>query len=717
SSVYTANPDVFGPQQAIDGNHMGLSGWGAAPYFWGYSAPDNSGADPLPWWRVDLPTPSTIGSVVLWPRRDRSNIRFQNTILTVADAGNNVLYQQVFTTVPSGPKFVVNLVPPVANAQIVTIETTTNTPEIFLNLPEVELFAPLASAPTITFTTNLQNIAIQQNLPLTIGPVTAIVEGGIRPEDISYRWYRNGVAIPNMAGSWLNSYTAPSLAVVTNTGDKYKVEASVSGHGVFSTEITLTVTNDITPPTIVGTNFTVTATVALNLIFSELLDPQSATNSANYVLAGGPTLGAITLAADGKTVTVVVQNLLLGDLVDLTVSGVKDLAGNAMVAKHIVAASPQAPINYALSGIAYEDSVYGGTCVASRGIDGNTAGTWGANTIACTGGSIPGWWEVDLLQPRSIGSVVIYWRTDCCPRNADLDMVFYDSANTNATRTELLRIPISGDAGLGSAPFTQDFGAAPVNARVVHLEHRPETSTASDGGAWQLCVAEVMVLPPPTGLQVTSSPRSWTVNEGDRVLLKTTVTGSLPITYKWQRNGVDVPVATAMNLTFPAIAAAQAGTYTLVTSNSLRVRTSDPAVVVVNPRPSLANSLVARYTFDADTGTNNIVDTAPMNPAKTVMHDAVNNNTTWQPAIDGRNGVLQFDGTTAPYSEIEAIDHPDFDGPNTNAPLTLTMWIKTGPCDANPGNSGATLFDRLSGAQGYGAFSIQALDATGGGTN
>ena len=168
-----------------------------------------------------------------------SNIR-----LTVADQSNAALYQQVFTIQPSGPKFVVNFVPALANAKIVKIETTDATPDKFLNLPEVEVFAPLASAPTITFTTNLQPITINENLVPTFGPVAVTVDGGIRPEDISYRWFRNGVEIPNMAGSWMNSYTLPSRVTPANNGDKYKVQASVSGHGVFSAEVVLTVIAD-----------------------------------------------------------------------------------------------------------------------------------------------------------------------------------------------------------------------------------------------------------------------------------------------------------------------------------------------------------------------------------------------------------------------------------------------------------------------------------------
>ena len=710
SSCYLGDCTLYGPMQAIDGSHHGLTS--VSP--WAYSAPDDTaGVDPLPWWQVDLAAPQTVGSVVIWPRRDRTLTRFQNIRLTVADAGANVLYQQLFATLPGGPKYVVNLVPPVANAQSVKIEATEDTPDKFLNLPEVEVFAPLASAPAITFTTDLLPVTVEQNRPATFGPVVVTVDGGIRPEDISYRWYRNGVAIPNMAGSWLGSYTTANLAALADSGDKFKVEASVSGHGVLSTEVELTVTNDITAPVLASHNVAVTDLVRMNLVFSEMLDPVSARLAVNYVLAGGPTLGPVTLGADQQTVTLEIQNILLGDVIDLTVSGVKDLAGNTMTPAHIVAESPQEPINYARAGTARQDSNYGAS-VASRAIDGNTAGTWGAASIACTSGNEPGWWEVDLQATRTIGFVKIFWRTDCCPRNANIDLVVYDTAD-EATRVELSRQSISDETGLGSAPFTLELGATPLTGQVVRLEHRSDTPpngpSWNDGGL-QMCLAEVMLLPPPTGLQITTSPRNWSVYEGDRVLLKGAVMGASPITYQWQKDGVDVPGATAVDLTIEKITAAQAGVYTLVAQNAVRVRSSTPASVVVSPRPSLANSLIARYLFEEDTGAT-VVDSSPINASKTVMHDGINTGALWVGSVEGRSGVMQFDGTTSPYSVIEAVSHPDFDGPNTNQPITLTLWMKAPDCNDLPGNSGSMLFDRLSGAQGYGAISYQAADALG----
>jgi hypothetical protein len=715
SSYYAGNPDLYGPQQANDGNHMGLTGVASAPYYWGYSAPDNStpDVDPMPWWQVELPSEQTVGGVVLWPRRDRVLTRFLNIKLEMLNASAVVVHEQLYSVQPSGPKYVLNFAPAIAGVKTVKISTTAATPDKFLNLPEVEVFAPLASAPTITFTTNLPAaIAYEGGMSLTLGPVAVTVDGGLRPEEISYRWYKNGTAIPDAAGSWLKSYTTPPL---TASGDTYKVQASVPGHGVFSTEVAVSTTNN--PPIITTNYFGVTDVVRMYLQFSKPVTPATATNLANYVLDGGPTVDSVTLQADGKTVVLVIGNLLLGDTISLHVSGVQDLTGVAMLPKHITAQSPQDPINYARAGVATQDSDYSGT-VASRAIDGNTSGLWGTASIAATGGSIPGWWEVNLGALKTVGTIKLYWRTDCCPRNANLDMVIFDSADPG-TRTEVLRTSISTENGLGTTPFTIDLGAGVVG-QVVRIEHRSDTPTSGPGwsdGGWQLHLAEVQILPPPSGLQITSSPRSWTVNAGDRVVLRATASGTAPIAYQWQRNAANVAGATALDLVITNIAPTQAGNYTLVASNAVRVRTSSPATVAVNSRPALGESLIARYTFDADLGTN-VLDVAPMNPAKTIMHDGLNTGAFWEAsATDASNivrtGVMRFDGVTT-YSLVEAISHPDFDGPATNQPITVTFWMKAPAVDASlPGTGGSILFDRQSGAQGYGGYSIIYGDGAG----
>ncbi len=674
SSVYIGDAATYGPQQANDGNHNGLTP--GAP--WGYSAPDaTEGVDPLPWWQVELSAPQSIGSVVIWPRRDRTFARFEQIQLAVADASGNPLYQQVFAVQPSGTKFALNFVPALANGKTIKISTTANTPDKFLNLAEVEVFAPLASAPAITLVSNLQPVVAEQNHAARIGPVVAIADGGIRPEDISYRWYRNGVEMPGMAGSWLAALPL-SMPALTNSADTYKVQVSVPGYGMFSSEVALTVYADTNAPAVTTNYATITDAFFMNLVFSELLNPTTATDPANYSLDGGPTLGAITLNADGKSVSVVVQNLLPGDSAALHVSGVKDLAGNPMAPGFFTAPYPSVAINYARTGTATASSApYGG---AANAIDGNTSG----NNFAHTGNEDNAWWEVDLKAPKQIGMVKIYFRNGFNDRDKNIDLVILDDS-TN--RTELLRIPVSAE-NIPSNPSSITVSTA-ITGQIVRLEH-------PSGIAEYLCLSEVQVMPPPTGLIIAPNPINWTVFEGDRVILRSGASGQTPISTQWKLNGADIAGATGSELVITNISPANAGAYTFVATNATRSRASAPATVTVAPRPNLADSLVARYRFATDR-IEIVSDDAPLNPAKTVMHDGTN-TATWVTSVTDmntppvtRSGVLQFDGAT--FASISP--HTDLD----SRVGAIAFWMKG---VAGPGNFSAIMFDRRGGPNNWG---------------
>jgi hypothetical protein len=458
--------------------------------------------------------------------------------------------------------------------------------------------------------------------------------------------------------------------------------------------------------TIVSDQVQVTDQVRMFIVFSELVDSTTATNLSDYTLTGGPTVGNLSLGADGETVTMIVQNVVLGDNIALTVSGVKDLAGNTMATTNISAAIPQTPIDYALGGTASASSVYA-SAVASRAIDGNTAGNWGANSIACTSGNELGWWQVDLGAPKLIGNIKVWFRTDCCAsRNCNIDLVVYDTDNTN-TWQSVAEVALTGT---NPPPNTveADFGTG-VLGQVVYLYHTDATDISTDPNNSQLCMAEVQVFPPPTGLIVTPEPSSWNVYAGDRIFLRSGSTGQQPITTQWQHNGVNIPGATAPELVITNITPDQAGTYEFVATNAVRHRASQPANVLVNPRPPMANNLVARYLFTADGGTN-ILDDAPLGPAKTASHDGITSlngaSATWVSSVTDSNnvtrtGVIEFNGNDP--DQIEIPPHLDFDS-NVG---TIAFWIVCAP----PAVREALLFDRRGGTNNWGDLIVLNLDS------
>ena len=197
-----------------------------------------------------------------------------------------------------------------------------------------------------------------------------------------------------------------------------------------------------------------------------------------------------------------------------------------------------------------------------------------------------------------------------------------------------------------------------------------------------LSAAEVAILAPPS-LQFSIKPASQTAFIGDDVLL--TGVANMTSTYQWAFNGTNLAGATTTSLALTNVQAANAGPYTLIASNaSFGAITSAPAILTLNPRPSLPASLVARYNFDAAPVNNVIVDTG-----NGAGHPGTNLLATWAASVAGRSGVMQFSPLDA-GSQIVVPPHPDFD--TTRG--TIGFWMKTPGNDPTFGQFASILFDR-----------------------
>jgi hypothetical protein len=115
--------------------------------------------------------------------------------------------------------------------------------------------------------------------------------------DVSYQWQREGVDIPNANSP---RYETPPLALADN-GSHYRCLVGVPGLSVASTQVTLGVTADTTPPMVDSVEGSLNLS-RITLHFSEPINPGDATNLANYALSGGLTATNIVLAPDKTTV-------------------------------------------------------------------------------------------------------------------------------------------------------------------------------------------------------------------------------------------------------------------------------------------------------------------------------------------------------------------------------------------------------------------------------
>ena len=141
-----------------------------------------------------------------------------------------------------------------------------------------------------------------------------------------------------------------------------------------------------------------------------------------------------------------------------------------------------------------------------------------------------------------------------------------DATDTN----QVLRIGGRDEAGgyttfIGMMDDVQFYNAALATNDIAFLFNNPGQ----------------VILPPLVPVITQQPQQTQTVAEGATVTLSATAEARNPLNYQWSLNGDALPGATSATLTLTNVTKAQAGTYTLVASNSDGKATSDPAVLYV----------------------------------------------------------------------------------------------------------------------------------------
>lgn len=91
---------------------------------------------------------------------------------------------------------------------------------------------------------------------------------------------------------------------------------------------------------------------------------------------------------------------------------------------------------------------------------------------------------------------------------------------------------------------------------------------------------------PPT---ISTPPRAQTSCAGGSVTFSVTAAGTAPLSYQWQKDGATIPGAAGASYTINPVAAAHAGSYTVVVANKAGKVTSSPATLTVNAPPTLTS--------------------------------------------------------------------------------------------------------------------------------
>jgi len=146
--------------------------------------------------------------------------------------------------------------------------------------------------------------------------------------NLAYQWQLNGIDILGANGA---SFTTPLLHL-SDSGSVYRVIVSIPGKTLISSNATLSVVPDVTPPAPVSIQNL--GATNLSLIFSEPVAPASATNILNYSFTNGVTVSGAVFGLDTRTIILTVSPLTQGGQYTLFVNGVQDFAAtpNAVVA-------------------------------------------------------------------------------------------------------------------------------------------------------------------------------------------------------------------------------------------------------------------------------------------------------------------------------------------------------------------------------------------------
>lgn len=579
--------------RGIDGNRNGAFGAGSV---WHSTDPGVSNA----WYQVDLGGTYYLDRVQIFPRTDASQHTVVNFRLSVLDAADAVVWQGDFLPSTAADRAWGSAAMRGVQGRKVRIDRLNNNAPKFLTLAEFEVWGqstpiatnlaqgkPATATPADFGTTiangndgNIDGDYAHAGTPIYHSTASAI--GNFWQVDLEstnelgYILIFNRVdsaTTSNVRLSVLDGDQAPVYAATVNIsravqvlnanqfGIAHVLPTNVVGRYVrmetleneflaFGELQVFPANLDLVPPLVSGVSFSSSTQLLATVGFTEPVDPATATNAANYLWTGGPSVTSAVLLPGASAVRLGLSGLLPNASFALSVSGVKDVAGNTMVATNLAGTVPFYEINWARGGVATQSSTgYGG--LPGLAIDGTTYGGFGAGSV--THNQPPedgGWWEVDLGAEKPIGRISWWWRTDGGTEGRQDNFTW---RVLDASRNPVFSETYSGRPPAPSYPHTF---MVPLSGRFVRFE--APVPRIGDGS---FSLAEVEVIMPYEGVSitVTQAPADQvaTVNATASFGPVGAILTGVPqsgLALQWLSNNVPIPGATTPTYTTPRLA-------------------------------------------------------------------------------------------------------------------------------------------------------------------
>jgi hypothetical protein len=419
-----------------------------------------------------------------------------------------------------------------------------------LTLAKVRIHDGFLTPSQIVNNYNVERPQFTGPVRLTLSPVSqSAVEGApatftaqaAGDPPISFQWLRGGASI---LGATDSSYTLEEVSL-GDQGATFAVRVTnvVNGTSALSTNATLSVTADTTPPALVGatagSRASLTVLDGVAVAFSEKVTAATANNLNNYTLSGpqGPVLiSSATIDPVGRSAFLATPPLTLGGTYTVTVSGVRDRA----VAANLIAPGSQASFvaaQFALTNI--------GPVLASSAIP-----VTGGYDVAAAGRDIGGTADEFGFHARVyIGDFDVRTRLDSIDLSdgySEAGLMARPESTTNGLFAAVLASPSLGGvkfqsrAAIGAAAVSA--GSMPVNYPFTWLRLQRAGNAFTglgsfDGQTWQRLGGATLVAPTSllVGFAVNSHQSNVTATARFRepeVASGGTIVSSLPLPFE-----------------------------------------------------------------------------------------------------------------------------------------------------------------------------------------
>jgi hypothetical protein len=229
--------------------------------------------------------------------------------------------------------------------------------------------------------------------------------------------------------------------------------------------------------------------------------------------------------------------------------------------------------------------------------------------------------KFDVIVTNNSGSITSSQATLAVNAATTAPAITTQPANQSVTAGQAATFSVVAN---GAAPLSYQWrkNTANITAATSSSYTTPAATSADNGAKFDVVVsnsagsvtsaqATLTVNSAPVAPTIATQPANQTVNAGQTATFSVVASGTAPLTYQWQKNGVAITGATAASYTTPVTITADSGElFRVVVSNSAGNVTSNSATLTVNPGTSNSTVDVITYHYDNGRDGQNLNETA-----------------------------------------------------------------------------------------------------------